>query len=724
MVEVYPLSISELESGEVHEQLKEGKYTVKEFIENESVRQELYNSLIPQMKLNVVYKRNLYQKRLQNLQSVSLQKYAKILKVWHEKLAKMGHEIFPRSYNTLQIWILLLSLFQKLADWGEHWLKEFVYGFDNKSTVYPHVSKLDPREKSSRLSLDKYQREASDRMNLIEKALLEPLQSLVKPDKSKMASSNNKKTIVKSQQTLIKSAQGIHDKLREYAQNMAYFIIKCWDENHDVMKSYNKSKKPSCAKRFHVYLDMFNKLIHRSHEYAQTIMKKLSSNLQSLGPDDVNDFFLNKDEATQNLGDKENISSILKDHYPDFFTDQMTMNEITDILDGLRDICGSLTLAQVQSPTTSPTTDADQKRLHVWAMRNWIQLVDILNTALNNLKGRENILDTVFSYVQAFARNYKNAYQYLNFALLGPAGTGKTTIAQYIGKIMLYAGILTHNIFKQVSRGDLVGQYLGQTAPRTKKVLESAREGVLFIDEVYSLVPCMDRPMPDGVDVNDKSWMIKVPCRRFDSYGDEALTTIVDFLSQNKGLMCMIIAGYTEDSLSTFFQANEGIPRRFPNQFILTSYSTSVLVRIYRTMTMNKLRHGSGDGQTGETFIQSMVKSIQDKTTEDELKNKEEELIIHNKLRQPSSENRDDTGIFSPDALQLLERVIRQHKTFFKNQAGDMENLSSITSRYVNAHDININQKHVITVCIMAHILKRYMYNKRAMIRFLDLKCT
>lgn len=721
MVEVYPLSISEIESGEVKEHWKEGKYTVKEFVQNESVRRELYDSLILQMKLNVVHKRDLYQKRLQNLQTISLQKYAKILKVWHEKLVKMGHEIFPRSYNTLQIWILLLSLFQKLADWGEHWLNEFVYGFKHENTIFPHVQKLDPHEKSSRLNLDKYQREATDRMNMIDKAILEPLQSLVKPDKGKVSTSSSK-SVIKSQQSLIKSAQNIKEKLREYAQNMAYFIIKCWDENHDVMKSYGSSKSPACAKRFHSYLDLFGKLVHRSQEHAQTIMKKLASNLQTLNPEDVNEFFLNKNESLQNLGDKENISSILKDHYPDFFTDQMTMNEITDILDGLRDICGSLTLVQVQnSNPTSP--NPEHRRLHTWATRNWIQLIDILNKALINLKGRENILDTVFSYVQAFARNYKNAYQYLNFALLGPAGTGKTTIAQYIGKIMLYAGILTHNVFKQVSRGDLVGQYLGQTAPRTKKVLESAREGVLFIDEVYSLVPCVDRPMPDDADVNDKSWMIKVPCRRFDSYGDEALTTIVDFLSQNKGLICMIIAGYTEDSLSTFFQANEGIPRRFPNQFILTSYSTSVLIRIYQTMTMSKLRHGNGD-KVGESFIQSMVKSINDKTTEDELKNREDELIIHNRLRQTSNGNEEDTGIFAPDALQLLNTVIQKYKKFFQNQAGDMENLASITSRYVNAHDININQKHVITVCIMADILKRYMYNKRAMIRFLDIKCT
>ena len=121
--------------------------------------------------------------------------------------------------------------------------------------------------------------------------------------------------------------------------------------------------------------------------------------------------------------------------------------------------------------------------------------------------------------------------------------THNTTIARIIGELYKNMGILSPNgVFRVAKREDLVAEYLGQTAIKTRKLLDSCKGGVLFIDEIYSL----------GPGVADK-----------DSFSKEAIDTLNLYLSEHKHEFCCIVAGYEEEIQKCFFSVNPGLERRF-----------------------------------------------------------------------------------------------------------------------------------------------------------------
>ena len=115
--------------------------------------------------------------------------------------------------------------------------------------------------------------------------------------------------------------------------------------------------------------------------------------------------------------------------------------------------------------------------------------------------------------------------------IFGPPGTGKTEIAKIIGKIFCNMGVLSRNIFKKATRSDLIAGYLGQTAMKTRDIMQDCIGGVLFIDEAYALGN---------------------PEKR-DSFAKECIDTLCEGLSDNKENLMVIIAGYEEDLKKCFF---------------------------------------------------------------------------------------------------------------------------------------------------------------------------
>jgi len=162
----------------------------------------------------------------------------------------------------------------------------------------------------------------------------------------------------------------------------------------------------------------------------------------------------------------------------------------------------------------------DSKRL-------WKILPDLIR--LDAMIGMKELKTTLFYQIIYYLQNMhkKGENEYLHTVITGPPGTGKTSVAEIIGNIYKNMGILsTKGSFTIAKREDFIAPYLGQTAIKTRVLLESCSGGVLFIDEAYALGPGQ----------KDK-----------DSFSKEAIDTLNVFLSEHKNDFCCIIAGYEED---------------------------------------------------------------------------------------------------------------------------------------------------------------------------------
>ncbi len=145
--------------------------------------------------------------------------------------------------------------------------------------------------------------------------------------------------------------------------------------------------------------------------------------------------------------------------------------------------------------------------------------------------------------------------------IYGPPGTGKTEVAKILGKIYSKMGILRNNVFKKVTKTDLIGQYLGQTAAKTRNIINECLGGVLFIDEAYS---------------------IGSGSGQSDIYAQECIDVLCEALSSHKNDLMVIIAGYENDLEEKFFRLNQGLNSRFIWRFHIEKYSTSELIDIFK----------------------------------------------------------------------------------------------------------------------------------------------
>ena len=194
-------------------------------------------------------------------------------------------------------------------------------------------------------------------------------------------------------------------------------------------------------------------------------------------------------------------------------------------------------------------------------------------TALNAMIGMENIKTSITNQLLYFIQNLdKDALGNSDFkhtVISGPPGTGKTEIAKLIGTMYSKVGILKNNVFKKVTRSDLIAGYLGQTAIKTSKLITECLGGVLFIDEAYSLA---------STDSND-------------SFSKECLDTLCESLSNHKNDLMVIIAGYEHDLNNTFFKVNRGLESRFIWKFCMEPYTSDELMRIFMKKVLDSGWH-------------------------------------------------------------------------------------------------------------------------------------
>ncbi|HTS55112.1 MAG TPA: CbbX protein [Burkholderiales bacterium] len=149
----------------------------------------------------------------------------------------------------------------------------------------------------------------------------------------------------------------------------------------------------------------------------------------------------------------------------------------------------------------------------------------------------------------------------LHMSFTGNPGTGKTTVAVRMAEILHNLGYVRHGHLVAVTRDDLVGQYIGHTAPKTKEVLKKAMGGVLFIDEAYYLY----RPE------NERD------------YGQEAIEILLQVMENQRDDLVVILAGY-KDRMDTFFRSNPGMRSRIAHHIDFPDYSAQELLTIAQLM--------------------------------------------------------------------------------------------------------------------------------------------
>jgi SpoVK/Ycf46/Vps4 family AAA+-type ATPase len=152
------------------------------------------------------------------------------------------------------------------------------------------------------------------------------------------------------------------------------------------------------------------------------------------------------------------------------------------------------------------------------------------------------------------------------FILTGNPGTGKTTVARIIGRMLHDLGFLPADTYIEVDRSRIVGQYIGQTAIKTSEVIDSARGGTLFIDEAYSLYKKGDEK----------------------DFGTEAIDTLLKDMEDHRGQYCVILAGYREPMRDLIRNANPGLASRFDRKIHIEDYSPEELVDILVSMADQK----------------------------------------------------------------------------------------------------------------------------------------
>jgi len=249
-----------------------------------------------------------------------------------------------------------------------------------------------------------------------------------------------------------------------------------------------------------------------------------------------------------------NISDISVNDYttiPAEFTEK-TKEETIDIeINTIKDVIDLLNKYEYKDDTEY---NIDLESLHK-IKKELIMLDEMIG--LSKLK--QSILDQLLYFIQGLHKNNSGG-DYKHTVIYGPPGTGKTEIAKIIGTMYSKMGILKKNIFNKVTRNDLIAGYLGQTAIKTKKIIDESLGGVLFIDEAYSLASREQN----------------------DSFSKECLDILCESLSDHKDDLMVIIAGYEDELNKTFFKANQGLKSRFIWRFSIDTYTPKELMQIFK----------------------------------------------------------------------------------------------------------------------------------------------
>ena len=259
--------------------------------------------------------------------------------------------------------------------------------------------------------------------------------------------------------------------------------------------------------------------------------------------------------------------------------------------------------------------------------------LDSIKAEMNEIVGLSKVKDYIYSLEEYYGVQKRRREEGLkasevnkHMIFTGNPGTGKTTIARIVSKYLKAIGVLSGGQLVEVSRADLVGRYQGHTAPLVNQVVKSALGGVLFIDEAYSLYRGED-----------------------DSFGLEAIDTLVKGIEDNRDDLVVILAGYSNE-MEGFLEANSGLKSRFPNIIDFPDYTGEELLEIAKITARSK-------GYTIEEEAYAPMKDYFDKVQATNAREAGNGRLVRNKIEEAIL-NQSKRLVAEPEADMSLLKLI------------------------------------------------------------------
>lgn len=274
------------------------------------------------------------------------------------------------------------------------------------------------------------------------------------------------------------------------------------------------------------------------------------------------------------------------------------------------------------------------------------EAVQAVKRELSEIVGLSQVKEYILSLEDDFKirqlrkeKGLKSQAPSMHMIFTGNPGTGKTTVARIVSRYLKAIGVLAGGQLVEVTRADLVGQYVGHTAPLTQKAIESALGGVLFIDEAYSLYRGRD-----------------------DSFGLEAIDALVKGMEDHREELVVILAGYSKE-MEEFLSANSGLRSRFPNIIEFPDYTAQELLEITRSIVKSKgYRLDPGCDSPLLSYYQRMQETGDPRTNGNGrmARNKVEEAVLSCSRR----------NVKAPEGERDLELLLPEDLGFDKDEEG------------------------------------------------------
>ena len=337
----------------------------------------------------------------------------------------------------------------------------------------------------------------------------------------------------------------------KYSQNFPEYINTCdscnelsnkqcdayeYDNNDDNNDDKKNNSSDCCENNNDSFTNTFDNLFFAS----------IISKLNNINPiDNRNSSNKNKNKDKDNKGARE--AEALAD---EALLDEKDLEYEWLGLD-IKDINDLIRIGQ--------TYNSKKRKRHNLNLRSLNMLVEPLKE-LKNMIGMTDVKKIIFDQIIYYLQNLddKNV-DMLHTVIVGPPGVGKTQLTHIIAKIYNKLGFLKTDNVICAKRDDLIGQYVGQTAIKTRKVLDSALGGVLLLDEVYALSPNSEK-----------------------DFAREAIDMINVYLSEHAHDLVCVVAGYKKPTYENFLAHNDGLARRFTHHFEIKGYTSEELVLIYK----------------------------------------------------------------------------------------------------------------------------------------------